>query len=200
MTRNGWISTVLFLMSFVSLDDQEGPRPTIPAQRAEDRRSCELDSLPSDIRDLMKRDFGSWRVQEPQLLSRHAAKTWNSKNLEACPGIAVGLFQNSVTPSFAVLLLHTDQAVTGYKFIVFSRTEGKPLYEASEVEHSDDSAASDHFISKVILSDFFTEESKKKYNVQAPEGILLVDSAEQEYEADLYFWSGGGWRHKPVDD
>ena len=28
----------------------------------------------------------------------------------------------------------------------------------------------------------------------------MTDSAEQEYEADIYFWSNGRYRQEPVDD
>jgi hypothetical protein len=68
------------------------------------------------------------------------------------------------------------------------------------VDQSDDRGASNYFIRKVPISKFFSEESKKKFQVQASGGILIVDSAEQEYEADVYFWSNGRFQQQPVDE
>jgi hypothetical protein len=45
----------------------------------------------------------------------------------------------------------------------------------------------------------FDEQSRRKFQVQANEGILLVDSAENEYEADVYFGANGRYQHEPVD-
>jgi lipopolysaccharide export system protein LptC len=88
----------------------------------------------------------------------------------------------------------------GYRFLVFSRKTGQPSYEATVVEQSDDKGASNYFIRKVAVSRFFNEESKRKFQVQAAEAILMVDSAETEYEADLYFWSNGRFQQQAVDE
>jgi hypothetical protein len=159
-----------------------------------------MGSLPSDIQNRLKSDFGSWKIQEPESLSDHARKTWAGKKPPACPGKAVGLFQNAKAPSYAVLLVPVDHPDAGYRFLVFSRKTGHSSYEATVVEQSDDRGASNYFIRKVPISRFFNEESKRKFQVQATEAILMVDSAEQEYEADIYFWSKGRYRQEPVDD
>ncbi len=174
------------------------PSPVL-ASAAEGPAPCNLGSLPSDIQNRLKEDFGSWKVQEPENLSEHARKTWAGKKLPGCPGIAVGLFQSAKTPSYAVLLVPVDHPDAGYKFLVFSRKTGQPSYETTVVEKSDDHGASNYFIRKVPISEFFSEESKRKFQVQATEAILMVDSSEQEYEADIYFWSKGRYRQEPVD-
>jgi len=161
---------------------------------------CKLESLPSDIQSRLKGDYSSWKVQEAETLSEHARKTWEGKKPSACPGIAVGLFQGAKTPSYAVLLVPVDHPDAGYRFLVFSRKDGQSPYEATVVEQSDDKGASNYFIRKVPVSRFFDEASKKKFQVQAAEAILMVDSAEQEYEADLYFWSNGRFQQHPVDE
>ena len=112
----------------------------------------------------------------------------------------MGLFQGVETPSYAVLLVPVDHPDAGYRFLVFSRKTGQPSYEATVVEHSDDHGASNYFIRKVPISKFFGEESKRKFQVQASEAIVMTDSAEQEYEADIYFWSDGRYRQEPADD
>lgn len=175
------------------------PSP-VPASNAEGRALCNLGSLPSDIQNRLKGDFGSWRIQESENLSEHARKTWEGKKPPACPGIAVGLFQSAKIASYAVLLVHVDHPDAGYRFLVFSLKAGQPSYEATVVEKSDDRGASNYFIRKVPIGDFFSAESKRKFQVQAIEAIVMVDSAEQEYEADVYFWSNGRFRQEPVDD
>jgi hypothetical protein len=157
-------------------------------------------SLLSDIQNRLKREFGSWKVQEPENLSEYTRKTWAGKKPPACPGIAVGLFQGAKTASYAVLLVPVDHPDAGYRFLVFSRKTGQPIYETTVVEKSDDQRASNYFIRKVPISSYFNEESKRKFQVRASEAIEMVDSAEQEYEADIYFWSNGRFRREPVDD
>ncbi len=175
------------------------PSP-VRVRATEESTACNLGSLPSDIQNRLKSDFGSWKTQEPGSLSEHARKTWAGKKPLACPGIAVGLFQGTKTPSYAVLLVPVDRPDAGYRFLVFSRKTGQPSYEATVVEQSDDKGASNYFIRKVAVSRFFNEESKRKFQVQAAEAILMVDSAETEYEADVYFWSNGRFQQQPVDE
>ncbi len=112
----------------------------------------------------------------------------------------MGLFQSAKAPSFALLLVPIGHPDAGYRFLVFSGKTGKPFYETTVVEKSDGHGASNYFVRKVPISRFFSEESKRKLQVQVTEAILMVDSAEQEYEADIYFWSNGRFRREPVDD
>jgi len=181
----GIILTV-FLVGTVN--GQEGPPP------------CKLGSLPPDIQNSLKRDFGSWKIQEPANLSDFTRKTWAGKKPPACPGIAAGLFNSAKTPSYALLLVPIGHPDAGYRFLVYSRNTGESSYEATVVEQSDDHGASNYFIRRVSLGKFFGEESKRKFQVQATDGIVMTDSAEQEYEADIYFWSNGRYRQEPVDD
>jgi hypothetical protein len=112
----------------------------------------------------------------------------------------VGLFQSAKTPSYAVLLVPIDHPDAGYRFLVFSRKTGQPSYETTVVEKSDDHGTSNYFIRKVPISRFFNEEYKRKFQIQATDAILMVDSAEQEYEADIYFWSNGRFQQQSVDE
>jgi hypothetical protein len=198
MTQKAWLFLLVVLMSLLPFRAQGRSQSPPASPLAQEPLKCSLDSLPSDIQNPLKKDFASWRIQEAETLSERARKTWEARNPKSCPGIAMGLFQGSTTPSYGILLVSTDHPDAGYKLIVFSRPEGKPLYEAFEIGHSNDPGASNYFIGKVVLSDIFGEESKKKYNAQAPEGILMVDSAEQEYKADVYFLSNHAWRREPA--
>jgi hypothetical protein len=170
------------------------------AKAAADPAACNLASLPSDIQSRLKKDFGSWKIQEPENLSENARKTWAGRRPPACPGIAVGLFQNAKTASYAVLVVPVDHPDAAYRFLVFSHKAGEPSYEPTAIEQFDDHGASNYFIRKVPISDFFGAESKKKFQVAATEAIEMIDSAEQEYGASIYFWSNGHFRQEPVDD
>ena len=172
----------------------------VPVTASEDSAACSLSSLPLDIQNSLKQDFGSWRIQEAVDLSEYARKTWEGRKPLACPGIAVGLFQSTKPPSFAVLLVPIDHPDYGYRFLIFSRNSNQSSCGVLVVERSDKRGASNVFIRKVPISRFFNEESKKKFLVHATEGILMVDSGEEEYEVDLYFWSDGRFRQEPVDE
>jgi hypothetical protein len=182
----------IFLMTAALVFGETGSPSPVPARAAEGPSLCNLGSLPSDIQNRLKGEFGSWKVQEPENLSEYTRKTWAGKKLPGCPGIAVGLFQSAKTP--------IDHPDAGYRFLVFSSKTGQPSFETTVVEKSDDHGASNYFIRKVPVSRYFSEESKRKFQVQATEAILMVDSAEQEYETNIYFWSNGRFRREPVDD
>jgi hypothetical protein len=188
----------MFLVTAAVVFAQAGP--PVLAKHAEKEAACNLDSLPSDIQTRLKKDFASWKIQGPENLSENARKTWTGRRPSACPGIATGLFQNAKIASYAVLLVPVSHPDTGYRFLVFSSKAGELSYESTLVEQSDDHGASNYFIRKVRISDFFGAESKKKFPVETTEGIEMIDSAEHEYEADIYFWSNGRFRQEPVDN
>ena len=142
---------ILTVFRVGTMNGQEGPP------------SCKLGSLPPDIQNSLKRDFGSWKIQEPESLSDFTRKTWAGKKPPARPGIAVGLFNTAKTPSYALLLVPIGHPDAGYRFLVHSRNTS---YEATVVEQSDDHGASNYFIRRVSIAKFFGEESKIKFQVQ----------------------------------
>ena len=161
---------------------------------------CALGSLPSEIQIRLKQDFEAWKIQAADNLSEHARKSWDGKKPSGCPGIAVGLFQGVKVPSYAFLLVPVEHPDSGYRFLVFSRKTGQLSYEPIMIEKSDERGASNYFIRKVLVNELFSEEARKKFQVQTTQAVLMVDSAEQEYETDIYFWSNGRYQHQPVDD
>ena len=56
---------------------------------------CKVESLPADIQNRLKEEYGSWKVQEPADLSRHAHERWESEKPLGCPGIAIGHFESA---------------------------------------------------------------------------------------------------------
>lgn len=169
------------------------------AKPAEGNGVCKLESLPQEIRNRLTMEFASWKVQLPETLNPHAHERWESEKPQQCPGIAIGQFEKDKTISYGVLLAHQGQADASYKFLVFSPRRGTPSFEMRVLDQSADGGGSNLFIRGVGIGKFFSESSKRKFRVQAREGILFVDSGENEYEADIYFWVGDAYQHQPVD-
>jgi hypothetical protein len=190
--------SLLFLLTPALTFGQQGSSLPAPAKLSERTAFCKPESLPPDIQNRIKEEFGSWKVQEPADLNPRAHKRWESEKPLVCPGIAVGQFENAKTPSYAVLLVPQGHADAGYNFLVFSPKAGRPSYEMRAVD-SGDSGAANFFIHRVRISKFFDEESRKKFRAHTSEAILLVDSAENEYGVEVYFWVNGSYKHQPVD-
>ena len=155
-----------------------------------------MDSLPSDIRNRLKDEYRTWKIQEPTDLSPRAHGRWESEKPLECPGIAVGHFDGAKTPSYAILLVPEAHADGGYRFLVFSEKSGQPTYEAKLLDKLDQNGAANYFIRWTPINKFFDEPSRKKFQAHTVDGILLMDSAENEYGVEVYFWSGGHYRHE----
>lgn len=160
---------------------------------------CQLDSLPSVIQRHLREEYGSWRIQEPADLSQRAREAWEPEKPLACPGIAVGHFESSKTLSYAVLLVPTGHADEGYRFLAFSQKSGQPGYEIRVLDKLDEKGAANYYIQSTPISKFFDEPSRRKFQAYTKDGILLTDSGENEYGVEVYFWSGGRYRHEPID-
>jgi hypothetical protein len=167
------------------------------ARPSEGTAVCKPESLPEQIRNRLKTEFASWKIQGPETLSLHARERWESEKPQHCPGIAIGQFEKDKTISYGILLVPQFRPDARYKFLVFSPKV--PSYETHVLDQSDGNGASNLFIHGVKINRFFGESSKKKFRVATREGILLVDSGENEYEADIYFWVGDAYQHQPVD-
>jgi hypothetical protein len=187
------ILPVIFVLSSALLFGQGATRanqsPTL----------CKVESLPSNIQKRLKEEYGSWKIQEPGDLSQRSRERWESEKPLECPGIAVGQFDGAKLPSYAILLVPIGHADAGYRFLIFTQRAGQPAYETKLVEKLDQNGAANYFVHRTPISKFFGEPSRKKFQAYTVEGILLVDSAENEYGVEVYFWSGGRYRHEPID-
>jgi hypothetical protein len=191
--------SLMFWLTAALACGQQGSSPPPPAKPSEESALCRPGSLPPDVQSRLKSEFGSWKVQEPAALSPHAHERWESEKPLACPGIAVGKFEDAKTPSYAVLLVPQSHSGAGYKLLAFTPQTGQSPYEMRVVEQSSDSGAANFFIHRVPISKFFDEQSRKKFQAQTSDGILFADAADKEYETDIYFWANGSYQHQPVD-
>jgi hypothetical protein len=160
---------------------------------------CKPESLPSEIQNRLKEEYGSWKIQEPTDLSQHAREAWGPEKPLTCPGIAVGHFESAKSLSYAVLLVPTGHPDGGYRFLAFSQKLGQPSYEVRVLDKLDKKGAANYYIQSTPISKFFDEASRKKFQAHTMDGILLTDSGENEYGVEVFFWSGGRYRHEPVD-
>jgi hypothetical protein len=56
-----------------------------------------------------------------------------------------------------------DHPDAGHRFLVLTRKTGQPFYETTVVEKSDDHGASNYFLRKVPISEFFSESRKRNF-------------------------------------
>jgi hypothetical protein len=168
-------------------------------QASDAERLCDTHKLPNEIQSQLARDFANWKVQSPENLSQQAKSSWSGRKNPACPGIATGFFRHPSQSSFALLLVPSEHPDAAYRFVVFNPQPGGSDFEELVVEKSDTHGASNFYVQQVAVSKFFDDRSGKKFKVQAADAILMVDSAENEYEADVYFWSNGRFRQQWVD-
>ena len=187
-----WITPLLFLIPGGLAFNQQ------PASKQESSL-CRVDSLPPAIQRRLKQEYGSWKVQEVANLSQRARGRWESEKPIRCPGIAVGYFESAQTPSYALLLVPAVNADAGYRFVVFSRRPGQSDFEAKLLDKLDDAGAANYFVRGTPIGKFFDQASKKRFNAHTSDVILLFDSAEKEYEVDVYYLSAGHYRHDSVD-
>jgi hypothetical protein len=162
-----------------------------------DTSDCSRANLPPTIERALKRDFPSWRIQNPTDLSPSATKRWTAEKAAACPGVAVGHFLDSMD-SYAILLVPESHADVGYRLVVFSGGANAPSRELL-VERWKGGGASNYFIRAVRIADFFSQGWRKRLGASVKDGILFADAGAAEYEVDIYYWSGGRFRHEPVD-
>lgn len=171
-----------------------------PIHAADATAPCRWGSLPSDIRRALNTNFRSWTIQKPDSLRERARRTWAQGNSPGCPGIAAGLFESENTPAYALLLVPAEHPDAGYMLLVFGRKVGRASYGSTVAEQYNGPGSANYFLRKIALNKFFSKQSKRGFSVQATEGIEMIDSAEQEYEVDIYFWSNEHFQHEPVDD
>jgi hypothetical protein len=173
-----------------------GQGKTQPSSRS--TAVCRVDSLPAPIQHHLQQEFAEWRIQEVSDLNPRARERWNGEKVLTCPGIASGHFESPATLSFALLLVAKANADAGFKFVVFSVSADKSAYKVTILDKADAGRAN-RFIAAVPVSKFFDEASRKRFKAFNSDAILQFDSAENEYEVDVYYFSEARYRNNPVD-
>jgi hypothetical protein len=177
---------------------QQALPPAAPAAATEESAVCKRELLPPDLQDRLNKEFGSWHIQEPATLSAHVKERWRAEKPLDCPGLAAGKFETDTSESYVVLLVPTAGKESGNRLVAFSTMPNQHEYEMKLIEASRSDGAN-LFIRRITLDKFFDEQSRRRFGISTKEGFLLVDSGENEYEADVYFWVKDHYQHEPVD-
>lgn len=172
---------------------------TVPLGAQSRRGLCALTRAPAELQSRLQTDFSSWKVQEVANLSAHAKVRWQSEKPLGCPGIAVGRFEAVGRQSYAILLVPIKNPDEGYRLLVFTPVRGQSPGHLTVVEQSNQPGSADLFIHTIEISKVFSAEWRRKLRATTKDGLLVVDSGDAEYEADVYFRSGGRYRHEPID-
>jgi hypothetical protein len=171
---------------------------SFPSLGPKDKQAtCQTQSLPKQVRDILKGEFTTWKIQQPSNLSPSAFTRWKGEKPLSCPGIALGKFETDTENSYAILLVPKEKS-KGYIFVVFSEDSTR-YYSARVLDKSDEAMGENFLIHGAKVTQFFDDKSRTKFDVKTHEGILFIDAGEAEYEADFYFWTAGSFRHEPVD-
>lgn len=189
---------ILFLAPALGAPKQHSTSPAT-SKPTEVANLCKPEFLPKDIQSHLKEQYSSWKVQEPDNLNSNARERWESEIPLQCPGIAIGHFDSPRTVSYALLLHPQSRSVAGYKFLVFSPKLGQQSYGMNVLDQADKEGSGNYFIHTVAFSKFFDGKSREKFQLQTDEAIIFVDSGENEYESDVYFFAKSGYMHQPVD-
>jgi hypothetical protein len=98
--------------------------------------------------------------------------------------------------AYAVLLVPAERLARDYRLLIFSRDEGqsRQSYKAIVLDQSESADPDNFLIRSIRIADYFDKPSVTKFRVQAKDGVLFVDSAEDEYEVDVYYWAEGQFR------
>jgi hypothetical protein len=154
-------------------------------------------SLPEDIRHVLAARFPDWAIQTSTTLSPSAAQRWRSEKPTACPGVAKGYFESDSKSSVAVLIVRAGQESSA-KLLLFKGANGEYSADFRVLEDAQ-TGANNLFIRAAPARRFFDKQAVERFGVRAPETVLLFDAGKDEYETDVYFWTGGEYRHEPVD-
>jgi hypothetical protein len=126
-------------------------------------------------------------------------KRGNLKSRWRARGLQLGTSRVRRLSRMTVLLVPTGHPDEGYRFAVFSQKLGQPGCEVRVLDKLDEKGAANYYIQSTPISKFFDEASRRKFQPHTKDGILLTDSGENEYGVEVYFWSGGRYRHEPID-
>jgi hypothetical protein len=195
--RETWIAIFLAFFLQVSPGRAQHTSSSLSPENASGGGPCKAVLLPLEVRQHIRQEFRTWTIADVSGLSDPVRERWKSEKPVGCPGIASGFFEGA-NRSFAVLLVPGAPEENGYRLLVFTRMDQR-TYEPTIVDQSNDAKWSNLFIHAVKMSQFFNEQSKKKFHAFGSEGILLADVGQNEYETDVYFWADGKYQHQPVD-
>ncbi len=193
------ISQVIIGIAVTLLAGFFGPTASAPAQSESRSSLCRLQVIPAELQNRLKADSPDWKVQDPTNLSQAARGRWRDEKPLTCPGIAVGRFVSVDQNAYAVLLVPKKNPDSAYRLLVLTASVGSSAESLRVVNQLDKGGASNNFIHTIQVDKVFSKEWIAKLKVKITYAILAVDSGENEYGAEVYFWADGQFKHEPID-
>jgi hypothetical protein len=98
------------------------------------------------------------------------------------------------------LLIPKDEGERGYRFLIFTPQGKTGPYDMKAIDVVANTREAPYlFIRSVQLSKTFDAASRRKFQIRAQDGIMLVAAGVEEYEVDIYYWSKGKFEYSPID-
>ena len=189
--RTIWLRIVFVcVVSLLCLE----PRLTAAAQ---DSSPCDEGALPTGVTELLRKQFPEWRPKQVSDIDADNRQLWlDGPNGKACPGIAIGHFENAKNLSYAFLLVSRINPNGGHKILIVAKQLNKDLYASTLLDHAEEGTYSGLVISKARPGTYKDWEGKKSIQVRID--ALYVEWIEKG--AQLYYWLGNRYHKLQVSD
>ena len=171
-----------------------------PSKLSAQATLCKPGTLPPELQKRLAEEYSTWNIQQVTSLSQSAKTRWQDERPLECPGVAAGRFEDAQRISYAVLVVPKKDPGTAYKLLIFTPGVDPSLGTLTVVDQWSRGGAANYFIRGIRVSRFFSPEWVRRLHVKVKEGILFVDAGKSEYEADVYYWADGQYRHEPIDE
>jgi hypothetical protein len=150
--------------------------------------------IPKEVLHQVRMEYPGWVVQSPNMLSNFARKRWEGVPHSACPGTAIGQFGGQEDFAYALLAVRSTKA----RLILYHRNVGSLGYSSWSSKDLTGSS-SNFFIQGMPVDRFFDAAARRRFRAIGRDLVLVVDAGENEYETDVYFWTGKRFASEPVD-
>ena len=157
---------------------------------------CATSNLAVGVRELLNSKFGDLRSKTLADLEGDDQRLWLTSNPRSCPGIAVGNFEGSGKPEYAILLIPASGTEVEYKVVVFAAVNGSSQYRTTVLDYGSSTPNSGLVLSRV--------PSGRQTGFDETKSVSLkLDGINVEWlekSSVLYYYSNGRFRHLQTSD
>lgn len=138
-----------------------------PAAPAQNTSPCDEGALPKPVTEFLREKFPEWRPKQVSDIDADNRQLWlDGPNAKACPGIAVGHFENAKNTSYAFLLVPQSDPNGGHKIVIVSREVDKDVYTSTLLDHAEEHTYSGLVISKAGPGKYKDWEGRKSIQIR----------------------------------
>ncbi|MGH9516236.1 MAG: hypothetical protein ACRD3P_11225 [Terriglobales bacterium] len=157
---------------------------------------CAMGSLPAGVQELVVDKYPGLRPKALSDLEGYDRKLWVTSNPHACPGVAVGNFEEASQRGFAILLIPKSGVEEQYKVVVIAQSKGSRQYHLSVLDHGISTPNSGLVISKVPPGKQTGFDESKSIRLK----LDGIDVEWLEKSSVLYYYSGGRYHELQTSD